>query len=270
MGDFDTDVTRETHQQVQKPKQKVKRMLSKKMRNKKKSGIFKINLNKGNFEENDKLIKSFTANDLELQESLNEISGMDLTSPNVYQTNQEEEKGVESGKDIYKTVQEESVDKGDFIPEKKATFKTTRHKVITRKREKRKVSEMKDDQNVSISKHMDEEEKAKEVGMLLDQSLYLEQPEKSMNFVLLSWERDFYEHICEVREEFEEREMELIKMLAGDWRKKFNKKGVIFFFFIIEWCAYVKSTLVVKSISWSKIPGYRVGLIRSSKTTSSM
>ena len=197
---------------------------------------------------------------------------MDLTSPNVYQTNQEEEK-KETNPNIYKTIQEDSFDHSrskntTFVPKK--SFKPVKHKVISRKRERKKFESEEEIQDISTSQNVDEEQKAKEVGIMLNQSLYLEKPDKSMNFVLLSWEKDFYEHICEVKTTFETKEKELLKMLSGDWRKKFNKKGVIFFFFIIEWCAYVKSTLVVKHISWSKIPGYRVRVIRLLKVISLM
>ena len=259
-NEYTSSSTNEVPQKSQKSKAKMGRYLSSQM--KKKSGIFKLDLSKGSYMEKDKIIKSFTPNDNELQESLNEISGMDLTSPNIYQTNQEEK---EIQKNIYKTVQEESLDRSgskanSFLP--KNSFKPVKHKVISRKRDRKKFESEEEVNDISTSQNVDEEQKAKEVGIMLNQSLYLEKPEKSMNFVLLSWERDFYEHICEVKSTFETKEKQLLKMLSGDWRKKFNKKGVIFFFFIIEWCAYVKSTLVVKHISWSKIPGYGVGLTR--------
>ena len=94
---------------------------------------------------------------------------------------------------------------------------------------------------------------------MLKHDLELEKPEKNLNFVLMSWKKDFYDHLKEdATEKFELHQKRLIKILSGGWRKKFQKKGVIFFYFIIEWCDYVKSTLVVQNISWSKIPGYAV------------
>ena len=193
---------------------------------------------------------------------------MDLSSPNIYATNQDDEKtDVNSSRNEYRTVHEDSMDRNKLVDSgimPPPIIRSNKRKVI-RKNNTRGKGVI----NISTIKNEDEEAKAKEVGKLLNQNLYLEQPEQSLKFVLLSWEKDFYEHICEGKDRFEEQEKKLIKILAGDWRKKFNKKGVIFFFFIIEWCAYVKSTLVVKSISWSKIPGYAVMLIRSSRTTSS-
>lgn len=100
--------------------------------------------------------------------------------------------------------------------------------------------------------------KEEEVDLLLKDNLTLEKPDRDMKFVLLSWEKDFYQHICELEEKFVKNEKTLLNILSQNWRKKFNKKGVIFFFFIIEWCQYVKNALVVKNISWSKIPGYKV------------
>lgn len=263
-GDFETDVSQENSSQ-KFTKEKFRRQILKKTP-KRGSGVFKVSLSKGNFEANDKLIKSFTQTDMELQESLNEISQMDLESPDLYRTNQEDDKmDLSDKKNFYKTTHDDSVEYKQHSKNKPSSYKPTRHQVKSRKRETTISSKIK--KTGIISKKKDEEDRALEVDKLLDQSLYLEKPDKSMNFVLLSWEKDFYAHIAEVQGQFEEREKELLRMLAGDWRKKFNKKGIIFFFFIIEWCAYVKSTLVVKSISWSKIPGYHVILTRSLRTT---
>lgn len=238
-------------------------MLSNQLKNRK-TNKFKLNLQKGNFKENDKIIKSFTQNDKELQESLNEISGLDLNSPNIYATNQEEE---QRDRNLYQTAQEESIEHeqlGNSGVMPKPTYKPTRHRVIGRRK---KATQFPWNAKKEVSTNEDNQMGTEEVDQMLNQNLHLEKPDQSMNFVLLSWEKDFYEHICEVKDQFELREKDLIKMLAGQWRKKFHKKGIIFFFFIIEWCAYVKSALVVKSISWSKIPGYAVTLTRSSKTT---
>jgi hypothetical protein len=271
-GEFETDVSRENHKKVQIINSRKSR--TNLLKKKKKSAVFKINLNKGNFEENDKLIKSFTQNDNDLKESLNEISGMDLSSPNIYATNQDEDKDeksiVNKSRNEYRTNNEDSMENRKLVDSgimPKPIIKPTRRKVISKKKpNKRSNAPL----NISVLKHEDEEAKAKEVDKMLNQNLKLEKPDKSLKFVLLSWEKYFYEHICEMKDPYEEEEKKLIKILAGDWRKKFNKKGIIFFFFIIEWCAYVKSTLVVKSISWSKIPGYAVTLIRLLKTTSLM
>lgn len=261
-ADFETDDSKEAAQRAQKARPKKARFLSNQLRKHKKSSRFKFNLNKGNFKANDKLIKSFTPNDEELQESLNEISGMDLNSPDVYATNQEDERRSEGlDKNVYRTVQEDSLEteqlgNSGIMP--RGPSRPTRHRVIGRKKKPQSLPWNLRKEN-STAKFEDDQARAEEVGKMLNQDLRLEKPDKSMKFVLLSWEKDFYEHICEEHARFEQREKDLIKMLSGDWRKKFHKKGVIFFFFIIEWCAYVKSTLVVKSISWSKIPGYAVG-----------
>lgn len=253
-GDFETDDSKQSQPKVRRVKSKNSRLLSNQLKNKR-SSKFKLNLNQGKFEENDKLIKSFTHNDDELQESLNEISGLDLSSPNIYATNQEDEK---KDPNLYRTAQEDSMEQeqlGNSGVMPKPSYKPTRHRVIGRRKKPTQLAwQVQRDASTNEEPQMGTEE----VDKMLNQNLHLEKPDQGLNFVLLSWEKDFYEHICEMRDQFEQREKELIKMLAGDWRKKFHKKGVIFFFFIIEWCAYVKSTLVVKSISWSKIPGYAV------------
>jgi hypothetical protein len=260
LGDNETDVSQESNV-VKNGRGKFKRTISKKTP-KRGSGVFKVSLKKSNFEQTDKLIKSFTQTDMELQESLNEISQMDYNSPNIYQTNQEEDKNDHSiNKNVYNTAQEDSIEYQQKQKKTPISYKPTRHQVkSTRKRESRPVP-FQPRKSLKTSKKMNDEDRLKEVDRMLNESLYLEKPDQSMNFVLLSWEKDFYKHIAEVTGSFEEREKELLRMLSGEWRKKFNKKGIIFFFFIIEWCAYVKSTLVVKSISWSKIPGYRVSII---------
>ncbi len=45
-------------------------------------------------------------------------------------------------------------------------------------------------------------------------------------------------------------------MLKEKWREKFQKGAPLFFYFLIEWIKYVKSTLVVNKLDWEQIIGY--------------
>lgn len=94
---------------------------------------------------------------------------------------------------------------------------------------------------------------------MLQRKLSLERGDKTLNFVLFSWQKDFYDHLKSREDDQDDsRKTQLFRVLGGNWRGKFEKKGVIFFYFVIEWISYVKKTLLVKNVNWNKIPGYRV------------
>lgn len=85
----------------------------------------------------------------------------------------------------------------------------------------------------------------------------IDKQNQDIESVLLDWDKDFYAHIS--NEEKYMLNIDLLQMaLKKNWSEKFRKKGIIFFYFLIEWCDYVKKTLVVKNFSWENIAGYDV------------
>ena len=80
---------------------------------------------------------------------------------------------------------------------------------------------------------------------------------RDIESVLLDWDKDFYNHIMN-EDEFVTNKNKLAMMLQTGWRDKFRKKGVIFFYFIKEWCLYISQTLVVKNFNWHNIVGYDI------------
>lgn len=80
---------------------------------------------------------------------------------------------------------------------------------------------------------------------------------KEIESVLLDWGKDFYAHLASDQRYAVNMDL-LSKALMKGWREKFKKKGIIFFYFIIQWCEYVVKTLVVKNFFWENIYGYEV------------
>lgn len=80
---------------------------------------------------------------------------------------------------------------------------------------------------------------------------------KEIESILLDWGKDFYAYI-ETEEKYLLNLDILNRALKKNWREKFQKKGIIFFYFLIEWCNYVRKTLVVKNFSWENIQGYEI------------
>ena len=75
--------------------------------------------------------------------------------------------------------------------------------------------------------------------------------------VLVDWDKDFHVHINNTPGAADNKAM-LFEILQSPWRDRFRKKGVVFFFFIKEWCLYIKKTLVVKNFDWQNIEGYDI------------
>lgn len=98
------------------------------------------------------------------------------------------------------------------------------------------------------------------LSVLSDQNVtksYVEKENKELESVLLDWGKDFYVHL--VNEEKYSIYMDILSVnLKKNWREKFKKKGIIFFFFITQWVEYVVKTLVVKDFFWENIYGYEI------------
>lgn len=163
--------------------------------------------------------------------------------------------GVET--DLYRTYQENKEDNLTDL-----SGKAQNNIFFAGKRDTTDIDKKSLIENNNLKDTADESNKTKEtdfsneVKIMLQRKLSLERGDKTLNFVLFSWQKDFYDHLRSGTGE--QRKGQLFRVLGGNWRSKFDKKGVIFFYFVIEWISYVKSTLVVKNISWNKIPGYRV------------
>lgn len=76
---------------------------------------------------------------------------------------------------------------------------------------------------------------------------------------LVNWENEFFKHISHT-DGYKNAVQDLkIRLENQDWKRRFSKKGIGFFFFINEVCKYVKSIVVLKdNIPWSQVPGYGV------------
>ena len=161
--------------------------------------------------------------------------------------------GVET--DVYRTLQEKNA------PDKTGKVQNNTFFYVnsnTAEVNKKSLVENNLKDTADGSNNTKETDFSNEVKIMLQRKLSLERGDKTLNFVLFSWQKDFYDHLRSGSSEEEQRKGQLFRVLGGNWRSKFDKKGVIFFYFVIEWISYVKSTLVVKNISWNKIPGYRV------------
>lgn len=73
--------------------------------------------------------------------------------------------------------------------------------------------------------------------------------------VLVDWDKDFYNHIKD-EPNYHDNKHIIVKALNRNWKPKFKHKSPLFFYFIIEWCEYIRATLVIKSIAWENIIGY--------------
>lgn len=73
--------------------------------------------------------------------------------------------------------------------------------------------------------------------------------------VLMDWDKGFYSYIKDQPKNHDNREI-LTKAWQKNWKKKFMHQGHLFFYFVIEWCDYVRATLVIKNIAWDNIIGY--------------
>lgn len=76
--------------------------------------------------------------------------------------------------------------------------------------------------------------------------------------VLFSWKEDFFDQLQRLFPRFQQQQVGLTNALKKNWRNKFRSRGIIFFFFVKEWCEYVRKSIVVNSIDWEQIPGYSV------------
>lgn len=73
--------------------------------------------------------------------------------------------------------------------------------------------------------------------------------------VLIDWDKDFYNHLKEQPKYLVNKEL-LGRTLQKNWEAKFKQKSLLFFYFVVDWCDYVRAALVVKNISWDNIIGY--------------
>ncbi len=76
--------------------------------------------------------------------------------------------------------------------------------------------------------------------------------------ILFSWKEEFFDQLERLYPRYQQQQAELTASLNKNWRNKFRSRGIIFFFFVKEWCSYVKKTIVVNDIEWEQIPGYQI------------
>lgn len=76
--------------------------------------------------------------------------------------------------------------------------------------------------------------------------------------VLFSWKEDFFDPLQQFCPRFQQQQVGLTAALKKNWRNKFRSRGIIFFYFVKEWCSYVKKSIVVNDIEWEHIPGYTI------------
>lgn len=76
--------------------------------------------------------------------------------------------------------------------------------------------------------------------------------------VLFSWREEFFDHLEKLSSQFQSNHAILTDALKKNWRAKFKSRGIIFFYFVKEWCSYVKKSIVVNNIDWDNIPGYNI------------
>lgn len=76
--------------------------------------------------------------------------------------------------------------------------------------------------------------------------------------VLFSWKEEFYDQLEKLYPRYQQQQANLTEALRKNWRNKFRSRGIIFFFFVKEWCSYVKKSIVVNNIEWEQIPGYQI------------
>lgn len=75
---------------------------------------------------------------------------------------------------------------------------------------------------------------------------------------LLNWDKEFFNYLTENKKEFKYNTDMLERTLKMDWKQKFASKKTFFFYFLIEWCDYVKMKYNSNLIEWEKISGYEV------------
>ena len=80
----------------------------------------------------------------------------------------------------------------------------------------------------------------------------------SINSHLFDWDLEFYNKIQNFESSYKANKDILERALSKNWKDKFKKRSNIFFFFIIEWCFYVKKNLVMKNFNWENILGYNI------------
>jgi len=85
-------------------------------------------------------------------------------------------------------------------------------------------------------------------------------PPKSeiIKLVLYNWREEFYNLLPQEEAQYASNRGLLESAMRKNWTQKFKSRGIIFFYFIREWCEYVKKTLVVTNIIWETIPGYEI------------
>lgn len=76
--------------------------------------------------------------------------------------------------------------------------------------------------------------------------------------VLFGWKEEFFDPLEKYAPHYQTIHASLTEALKKNWRKKFESRGIIFFYFVKEWCVYVQKSIVVKNIEWENIPGYDV------------
>lgn len=79
-----------------------------------------------------------------------------------------------------------------------------------------------------------------------------------IKLVLFSWREEFYTMLPVEDARYISNKSLLHTAINKNWTHKFRTRGIIFFYFIREWCDYVRKSLVVSDILWETIPGYDI------------
>lgn len=72
---------------------------------------------------------------------------------------------------------------------------------------------------------------------------------------LLNWNNEFFNYLSDNNKENKEI---LERALNLKWKGKFDSKKTFYFYFLIEWCEYVKAKYNSNLIEWEKIAGYEI------------
>lgn len=100
----------------------------------------------------------------------------------------------------------------------------------------------------------------KQLLAALSDGRYLENTARTdmIKQVLFNWQEEFYKLLPADDQRLATNRLVLEGALAKNWTQKFRSRGIIFFYFLREWCEYVRKMLVVSEIVWETIPGYQL------------
>lgn len=82
--------------------------------------------------------------------------------------------------------------------------------------------------------------------------------DKMVKTVLFGWNEEFLEPLLRLSQQGRNSAVKLSEALEKNWKLKFKSRGIIFFYFVKEWCSYVNKTIIVNHVEWEDIVGYNV------------